>query len=151
MVRTICADIKQLDYAKRHLQTTITALKRLHMLVTAVAQLEEMAKERNYRDAANLLDAVGQLAVHFEEYQDIPKIDELRRTVTSVREELERQIFKAFNDIGELASTTADPEGFELEAAGMGEGGEAAGFGFRSLKEACLVVDALGEVSFEGT
>ena len=33
MVQEICRDIRQLDYAKRHLQTTITALKRLHMLV----------------------------------------------------------------------------------------------------------------------
>ncbi|EEY69612.1 uncharacterized protein PITG_18895 [Phytophthora infestans T30-4] len=32
MVQEICRDIKQLDYAKRHLQTTLTALKRLHML-----------------------------------------------------------------------------------------------------------------------
>jgi vacuolar protein sorting-associated protein 53 len=40
MVQEICRDIKQLDYAKRHLQTTITALKRLHMLVTAVNQLQ---------------------------------------------------------------------------------------------------------------
>lgn len=31
MVQDICADIKQLDTAKRHLTTTITALKRLQM------------------------------------------------------------------------------------------------------------------------
>ena len=39
MVAEICKDIKQLDYAKRHIQETITALKRLHMVVTAVEQL----------------------------------------------------------------------------------------------------------------
>ena len=38
MVAEICKDIKQLDYAKRHIQETITALKRLHMVVTAVEQ-----------------------------------------------------------------------------------------------------------------
>ncbi|KAI9989158.1 hypothetical protein PInf_019297 [Phytophthora infestans] len=43
MVQEICRDIKQLDYAKRHLQTTLTALKRLHMLVNAVDQLEFMS------------------------------------------------------------------------------------------------------------
>jgi len=32
MVRDICGDIKSLDFAKRHLTTTITALKRIHML-----------------------------------------------------------------------------------------------------------------------
>lgn len=40
MVQEICADIKRLDYAKTHLQTTITSLKRLQMLITAVTQLE---------------------------------------------------------------------------------------------------------------
>ena len=39
MVHEICRDIKSLDYAKRHLTLTITALKRLQMLVTAVEQL----------------------------------------------------------------------------------------------------------------
>jgi hypothetical protein len=40
MVQEICADIKKLDYAKSHLQTSITALKRLQMLLTAVGQVE---------------------------------------------------------------------------------------------------------------
>ncbi|KAI9989160.1 hypothetical protein PInf_019299 [Phytophthora infestans] len=59
MVQEICRDIKQLDYAKRHLQTTLTALKRLHMLVNAVDQLEFMSSQRNYREAASLLKAVN--------------------------------------------------------------------------------------------
>ena len=50
MVQVICADIRQLDHAKRHLQTTITALKRLHMLVNAVGQLEEMAEKKQVRE-----------------------------------------------------------------------------------------------------
>ena len=37
MVHEICHDIKSLDYAKRHLTLTITALKRLQMLVSAPA------------------------------------------------------------------------------------------------------------------
>ena len=40
MVQEICADIKKLDFAKNHLQTSVTALKRLQMLITAVGQLE---------------------------------------------------------------------------------------------------------------
>ena len=60
MVHEICRDIKSLDYAKRHLTTTITALKRLHMLLTAVEQLSATAGEKQYREAANLLDAVRQ-------------------------------------------------------------------------------------------
>lgn len=40
MVHDICADIKKLDFAKTHLQASITSLKRLQMLSTAVGQLE---------------------------------------------------------------------------------------------------------------
>ena len=43
MVQEICADIKKLDYAKNHLQTSITSLNRLQMLINAVAQLEVIA------------------------------------------------------------------------------------------------------------
>ena len=57
MVQEICADIKKLDIAKTHLQTSITSLKRLQMLITAVGQLEVLAKDYQYREAANLLDA----------------------------------------------------------------------------------------------
>lgn len=71
MVQEICRDIKQLDFAKRHLQTTITALKRLHMLVTAVDQLQGVAKAKQYRESANLLDAVRQLLTHFENYAQV--------------------------------------------------------------------------------
>merc|ERR1719310_790876 len=60
MVHEICRDIKSLDYAKRHLTQTITALKRLQMLVTAVEQLDVMSRERMYAEAANLLQAVNQ-------------------------------------------------------------------------------------------
>ena len=49
MVHEICRDIKSLDYAKRHLTTTITALKRLQMLVTAVEQLDVMAPRADVR------------------------------------------------------------------------------------------------------
>jgi hypothetical protein len=47
MVHEICADIKKLDYAKTHLQTSITALKRLQMLITAVKQLEVRIDDSN--------------------------------------------------------------------------------------------------------
>lgn len=40
MVQDLCADIKKLDCAKNHLQTSITSLNRLQMLISAVNQLE---------------------------------------------------------------------------------------------------------------
>ena len=40
MVQEICRDIKKLDYAKKHLTYTITALRRLAMLINAVGELD---------------------------------------------------------------------------------------------------------------
>jgi len=136
MVQEICKDIRQLDYAKRHLQTTITALKRLHMLVTAVDQLQIMAKEKHYREAANLLEAVSQLLLHFLPYANIARIKELQATVTSVKTTLTEEILEAFTRCGALARSVADPGEFANSEAGAGD--------FATLSEACLVVDALG-------
>ena len=40
MVQEICRDIRSLDHAKKHLTSTIIALRNLHMLVSAVGQLD---------------------------------------------------------------------------------------------------------------
>lgn len=138
MVQEICRDIKQLDYAKRHLQTTLTALKRLHMLVNAVDQLELTASQRNYKEAASLLEAVNQLFTHFDGYANVSKIVELHSTVRTLQEEMGGQIFADFRSIGPLDSleenfTSED----ELNAL------------FTNLSAACAVVDALGRTTRE--
>lgn len=56
MVQEICRDIKKLDFAKKHITTTITALHRLTMLVSAVEQLQVMASKRQYKEAAAQLE-----------------------------------------------------------------------------------------------
>lgn len=43
-VRHICSDIQTLDWAKQNLTLTITVLRRLNMLETALEQLEDMTK-----------------------------------------------------------------------------------------------------------
>lgn len=47
-------------------------------------QLKEMTREKQYREAANLLEAVGQLLTHFELYAEVPKIKDLTSTVQEV-------------------------------------------------------------------
>ena len=42
MVQEICRDIKKLDYAKKHLTYTITALRRLAMLINAIGNALSM-------------------------------------------------------------------------------------------------------------
>ena len=127
MVHEICRDIKSLDYAKRHLTTTITALKRLQMLVTAVEQLVVMSRERMYAEAANLLEAVTQLLGHFAEYTHIDKVRELSDKVADVRTSLRTQVFDDFN---KLSAEDGTPQ--------------IGGATFETLTGACAVVDALG-------
>lgn len=55
MVQEITHDVKSLDYAKRHLTLSVTVLKRLQMLVTAVDQLETMSSNKQYKESAQLL------------------------------------------------------------------------------------------------
>ena len=129
MVQEISRDIKKLDYAKRHLTTTITGLKRLHMLVTAVDQLEFMAQRREYSEAANLLNAVNQLSSHFEQYTGVPKVDELRKAVSDTRRALKTQVLQDFRDI-QVPTDNDESGGSEYDRD--------------QLHDACLVVDALG-------
>ncbi|PPD89091.1 hypothetical protein GOBAR_DD14014 [Gossypium barbadense] len=123
MVQEICRDIKKLDFAKKHITTTITALHRLTMLVSAVEQLQIMASKRQYKEAAAQLEAVNQLCSHFEAYRDIPKITELREKFKSIKQILKSHVFSDFS-LG---------TGKESEETNL----------LQHLSDACLVVDAL--------
>ncbi|VAH66730.1 unnamed protein product [Triticum turgidum subsp. durum] len=96
MVQEICRDIKKLDCAKRHITTTITALHRLTMLVSAVEQLQVMASKRQYKEAAAQLEAVNQLCSHFEAYRDVPKISELREKLKNIKKILKSHVYSDF-------------------------------------------------------
>lgn len=124
MVQEICRDIKKLDFAKKHITTTITALHRLTMLVSAVEQLQVMASKRQYKEAAAQLEAVNQLCSHFEAYSDIPKITELREKFRNIKQILKSHVFSDFSSLG---------TGKETEESNL----------LQQLADACLVVDAL--------
>lgn len=123
-ITTMTADIKRLDGTKRNLTHSMTALKRLQMLTTAYDQLRGLAKTRQYRECAGLLQAVLQLMRHFNSYRSIEQIAVLSRNVSELQRELLEQVC----------------EDFELAFA---KGEVAARRG--TLAEACLVMDALGE------
>lgn len=123
-ITEMTADIKQLDNAKRNLTHSMTALKRLQMLTTAYDQLRALSRTRQYRDCAQLLQAVIQLMAHFKSYRSIDQIALLGRNVADIQRELLEQVC----------------EDFELAFA-KGEVGQKAGV----LAEGCLVMDALGE------
>lgn len=124
MVQEICRDIKKLDFAKKHVTTTITALHRLTMLVSAVEQLQVMASKRQYKEAAAQLEAVNQLCGHFEAYRDVPKITELREKFRNIKQILKSHVFSDFSSLG---------TGKETEETNL----------LQHLSDACFVVDAL--------
>lgn len=123
-ITEMTADIKRLDSTKRNLTLSMTALKRLQMLTTAYEQLRSLSKSRQYRDCAQLLQAVIQLVAHFKSYRSIDQIATLSRNVADVQGELLEQVC----------------EDFEVTFA-KGETAQRKGM----LAEACQVIDALGE------
>ncbi|KAJ9556300.1 hypothetical protein OSB04_010914 [Centaurea solstitialis] len=124
MVQGICRDIKKLDFAKKHITTTITALHRLTMLVSAIEQLQVMASKRQYKEASAQVEAVNQLCSHFDAYRDIAKIAELRDKFKNIKQILQSHVFSDFASLG---------TGREAEESNL----------LQQLSDACLVVDAL--------
>ncbi|CAI7633522.1 unnamed protein product [Penicillium pancosmium] len=123
-ITDMTADIKQLDNAKKNLTLSMTALKRLQMLTTAYDQLQALSRTRQYRDCAQLLQAVIQLMAHFKSYRSIDQIAILSRNVADIQRDLLEQVCEDFE--------MAFAKGEVMQRKVI-------------LSEACLVVDALGE------
>lgn len=127
MVQEITQDVKSLDYAKRHLTHSVTVLKRLQMLVTAVDQLETMSKNKQYKESAQLLQAVIQLMQHFKSYKSVPQIAQLSDRINLFKKNLETSVLK------ELES------GFTADGKLVGQPW--------LLHDSCLVANVLGETT----
>ncbi|ORE05043.1 Vps53-like protein, partial [Rhizopus microsporus var. microsporus] len=129
MVQNITQDVKSLDYAKRHLTHSVTVLKRLQMLVTAVNQLEDLSKNRQYQDSAQLLQAVVQLMQHFRQYKSVVQIRQLSDRIHRLKSYLEDCVLKEFE------------QGFSADGALVGQAW--------ILHDACLVASVLSESTKE--
>lgn len=125
-ITEMTADIKQLDNTKKNLTLSMTALKRLQMLTTAYEQLRALSKTRQYRECAQLLQAVIQLMTYFKSYRSIDQIAALSRNVAELQRELLEQVCEDF----EITFTKEEVS----QKRGL-------------LHEACLVVDALGDAA----
>jgi hypothetical protein len=123
-IADMTADIKRLDGTKRNLTSSMTALKRLQMLTTAYEQLQGLGKTRQYRECAQLLQAVIQLVAHFKSYRSIDQIATLHRNIVALQSELLEQVCDDFE------KTFAQDE--VAQRKGM-------------LAEGCHVMDALGD------
>lgn len=123
-ITEMTADIKRLDNTKKNLTLSMTALKRLQMLTTAYDQLRGLSSSRQYRECAQLLQAVIQLMAHFKSYRSIDQIATLSRNVSDLQRELLEQVCEDFE--------VTFAKGELVQRRGM-------------LAEACSVMDALGE------
>ena len=124
MVRDITSDIKQLDTAKRNLTSAITTLNHLHMLVGGVSTLQAQTINRQYGDAAMLMQGLLEVLAHFKDYTDIPQIKELSNQVRSIQDQLGEQITEDFK-------VAFSPENAKTFAPS------------RQLAEGCLVISTL--------
>ena len=123
-ITEMTADIKKLDNTKKNLTLSMTALKRLQMLTTAYEQLKGLSSSRQYKECAQMLQAVMQLMAHFKSYRSIDQIATLSRNVSDLQRELLEQVCEDFEIAfakGEVAQNRT------------------------MLAEACLVMNALGE------
>jgi len=62
-----------------------------------------MATEKQFREVANLLDAVKQLLTHFDRYNNIPKIAEVKGRVDNIQTELKRHVHISFRELGQVS------------------------------------------------
>ena len=159
----ITRDMKRLDHAKRHLQRTITALKRLHMLLHAAEQLRMAAMVTpaqpvpRYGSAAHLVDATRLLLGHFGGYMgSVPKMRQVRDAVGVIKGQLWEGIVKLFKEVG-FQQVGVMQEGRDSEGGGEGQqdvditasAQPPSAMVRKTLADACLVVEALGPKSRE--
>jgi hypothetical protein len=121
-VLEITRDMKRMDLAKKHLQRTITTLKRLHMLIHAVEQLRMACLQQpfpDYRTAAHLVDATRLLLTHFDAYtQKVEPMIRLSQKVNDLQEHLRLGLVRGFRIAGIGVAQT-----IQVEAAAAKKGG----------------------------
>ncbi|EIW83097.1 hypothetical protein CONPUDRAFT_121483 [Coniophora puteana RWD-64-598 SS2] len=98
VVKNITKDIQALDLAKQNLSQSMTTLKRLQMLVNALGLLEELSKERKYKEAAQTLSAIKEISASFRHLTSVHRISQVWKQVQSVQGELRSQLEEDFDD-----------------------------------------------------
>jgi len=96
LVSDVCRDIKSLDIAKRNLTQTVTALKRIVMLVQALEQLRQLSAVRQYEEASRLVHAIEELASHFQELSHVPRVADLLERKAAILSDLRSQLLEDY-------------------------------------------------------
>eukprot|EP00201_Polytomella_parva_P018686 CAMPEP_0175063804 /NCGR_PEP_ID=MMETSP0052_2-20121109/14968_1 /TAXON_ID=51329 ORGANISM="Polytomella parva, Strain SAG 63-3" /NCGR_SAMPLE_ID=MMETSP0052_2 /ASSEMBLY_ACC=CAM_ASM_000194 /LENGTH=634 /DNA_ID=CAMNT_0016330059 /DNA_START=108 /DNA_END=2008 /DNA_ORIENTATION=- len=144
MVQEICHDIRRLDFAKGHLTSAITALRRLAMLSAAISDLEQAVTRCDPpRRTANLLEAVHQLMDFFQQYGEVPKIKSLAYRLEAVSATLQTAVLEDFR----VLMNSVCGGGQNMGGSGSGSGtssGKQSSETLQRIQHSCTLVDALG-------
>ena len=122
LVTEMCKDIKSLDIAKKNLTFSITALKKYVMMTTAIDKLREACEARQYKEVANLIDAIEDFFVYFKKYENVAQIQALIKDKDAIISELKGQIIEDFTAWGRGSNS----------------------FNKETMKEACVLIETLG-------
>ena len=93
-------------------------------LLLGVTTLKKYKEERQYGDAANLLEGLNEVILHFQSYSEIPQIKDLALQVKGLQNEFGDQIINDFH----VAFAAENARSFSPN---------------RQLAEACLVISVL--------
>jgi archaellum component FlaC len=141
-VLEITAEMKRLDCAKRHLQRTITTLKRLHMLVHAVEQLRNTVHSHDYKTASHLVDAVTQLLQHFDAYTaKVQPMRVLSAKVSEYQTDLRKSVVTGFRVAAFGQEKTMELQG----QTNMEEESALTILSADDMQGGVLLIDSLGE------
>jgi len=111
LVSDVCRDIKSLDIAKRNLTHTVTSLKRLVMIVTALEQLRTLSSCRQYQEASRLIHAIEELASHFQDLSHVARVADLLERKAAILSDLRAQLLEDYASL--LGPAHARPQGIE--------------------------------------
>ena len=116
----ICSEIKSHDNAKRNIMTSISALKNLIMMITAIEQLRNFCIEKKYKDAADLILATEELCSYFKEYENIKEIIDLTQEREHLCNQLRIQLMEEFKMFDKGSAPDQLYEGcFAIDALGV--------------------------------
>jgi hypothetical protein len=73
-----------------------------------------LANDYQYREVANLLDAVKQFMTHFEKYKHIAVISDLNKRIENIRAGLIQHIRAMFKDIAQVSMHVVSAKAISL-------------------------------------
>ena len=118
----ICNDIKNLDNARNNITTTISSLTKLIMLITGIEKLETFVTNKQYKEAANAIEASNDIMEYFKEYKHVTQVNALYLKKDALCNKLQSAILDEFASTIELLPNNSE-----------------------RLYEGCLAINAIGD------